>query len=96
LNVFYRDIQFIWQVILQAGFYLTPIIYTIEIFPKHLQRFVLLNPIARIIISSRDTIIYSSPATMEDLLFMLLSSIIFLLVGYIIFSKLEPGFAEEI
>ncbi len=96
LNVFYRDIQFIWQVVLQAGFYLTPIIYTIDIFPKDLQRFVLLNPIARIIISARNTIIYSSPATMEDLLFMLLSSIIFLLVGYMIFFRLEPRFAEEI
>jgi len=96
LNVFYRDVQFIWQVIMQAGFYLTPIIYTIDIFPKDLQRFVLLNPIARIIISARNTIIYSSPATMEDLLFMLLSSVVFLLVGYIIFFILEPRFAEEI
>ena len=28
LNVFYRDVQFIWQVILQAGFFATPILYT--------------------------------------------------------------------
>ena len=69
LNVFYRDVQFIWQVILQVGFYITPIIYTIDIFPKNLQRFILLNPIAQIIISARNTIIYSSPAKMGDLLF---------------------------
>jgi lipopolysaccharide transport system permease protein len=55
-----------------------------------------LNPIARIIISARDTIIYSSPAKMNDLLFMFLSSIVLLIVGYIIFSRLEPRFAEEI
>ncbi|OEU43926.1 sugar ABC transporter permease [Methanosarcina sp. Ant1] len=96
LNVFYRDVQFIWQVFLQIGFYITPILYTIDIFPKNLQRFALLSPIARIITSARDTIIYSSPAKTEDLLFMFLSSIVFLLVGYIIFSKLEPRFAEEI
>jgi lipopolysaccharide transport system permease protein len=96
LNVFYRDVQFIWQVFLQAGYFATPILYTIDIFPKDLQKFVLLNPIARIIISSRDTIIYSSPAKIEDLLFIFLSSIFFLLVGYFIFSKLEPKFAEEI
>jgi lipopolysaccharide transport system permease protein len=96
LNVFYRDVQFIWQVILQVGFYITPILYTLDIFPKDLQKFILLNPIARIIISARNTIIYSSPARMEDLLFMLISSIIFLLVGYIIFFRLEPKFAEEI
>ncbi len=96
LNVFYRDVQFIWQVLLQIGFYITPILYTIDIFPKNLQTFALLNPIARIIISARDTIIYSSPAKIEDLLFIFLSSIAFLVVGYIIFSRLEPGFAEEI
>jgi lipopolysaccharide transport system permease protein len=96
LNVFYRDVQFIWQVLLQIGFYITPILYTIDIFPKSLQTFVLLNPIARIIISARDTIIYSTPAKIEDLLFIFLSSIFFLLVGYVIFSRLEPGFAEEI
>ncbi len=96
LNVFYRDVQFIWQVLLQIGYFATPILYTIDIFPQNLQKFVLLNPVARILISARDTIIYSSPAKAEDLLFMFLSAIIFLFVGYIIFSRLEPRFAEEI
>jgi lipopolysaccharide transport system permease protein len=96
LNVFYRDVQFIWQVFLQIGYFATPILYTIDIFPNNLQRYVLLNPIARIIISARDTIIYSSPAKIEDLLFMFVSSIVFLLVGYIIFFKLESRIAEEI
>lgn len=96
LNVFYRDVQFIWQVLLQIGFYATPILYTIDVFSKNLQRFILLNPIARILNSARDTIIYSSPVKTEDLLFMVLSSIVFLLVGYIIFIRFEPRFAEEI
>jgi len=96
LNVYYRDVQFIWQVLLQVGFFATPVIYTTDVFPENLQKFVLLNPIARILNSARDTIIYSSPAKTEDLLFMCLSAIIFLFVGYIIFSRLEPGFAEEI
>jgi len=96
LNVFYRDVQFIWQVVLQIGYFATPILYTIDVFPKHLQKFVLLNPIARILNSARDTIIYSTPAKTEDLLFMFLSSIAILLVGHLIFSRLEPGFAEEI
>lgn len=96
MNVFYRDVQFIWQVLLQIGYFATPILYTVDIFPQELQKFVLLNPVARILISARDTIIYSSPAKTEDLLFMSLSAVIFLFVGYIIFSRLEPRFAEEI
>ncbi|MFZ2497934.1 MAG: ABC transporter permease [Methanosarcina sp.] len=96
LNVFYRDVQFIWQVLLQVGFFATPVVYTLETFPENIRNFILLNPIARVLISARDTIIYSSPAKIEDLLFMFLSSIFFLFVGYIIFSRLEPRFAEEI
>ena len=33
LNVYYRDIQYIWAVILQAGFFATPILYPISIIP---------------------------------------------------------------
>lgn len=96
LNVYYRDVQFIWDVLMQAGFFATPILYTMDILPETFQQIVLLNPMARIIISARDTIIYSTPARPEDLLFMFAASAFFLIVGYIIFSKLEPGFAEEI
>jgi len=96
LNVFFRDVQFIWQVILQAGFFATPILYTLDMFPAYLQKIILLNPIARIIISARDTIIYSLPASTNDMVYMFFSSIVFLFVGYLIFRKMEPKFAEEI
>lgn len=96
LNVYYRDVQFIWDVLMQAGFFATPILYTMDILPENFRQIVLLNPMARIIISARDTIIYSTPARLEDLLFMFAASAFFLIIGYIIFSKLEPGFAEEI
>jgi len=33
LNVYFRDIQFIWQVLIQAGFFLSPIFYSLDIFP---------------------------------------------------------------
>lgn len=96
LNVYYRDVQFIWDVLMQAGFFATPILYTIDILPDNFRSIFLLNPMARIIISARDTIIYSTPARFEDLLFMFVTSVFFLIIGYIIFSRLEPGFAEEI
>jgi len=31
LNVFYRDIQYIWAVIIQAGFFAAPIIYPVSL-----------------------------------------------------------------
>ncbi len=96
LNVLYRDVQFIWAVFLQAGYFATPIMYAVEIFPENLREIVLLNPVARVIVASRQTIIYSAPAQINDLMFMGIASIVFLFIGYIIFNKIEPRFAEEI
>lgn len=96
LNVLYRDVQFIWAVFLQAGYFATPIMYAIEIFPENLREIVLLNPVARVIVASRQTIIYSAPAQINDLIFMGIASIVILFIGYFIFNRIEPRFAEEI
>lgn len=96
LNVYFRDMQFIWDVFMQAAFFGTPILYTLDMFPESLKTIALLNPMARIIISARNTIIYSTPATTEDMIYIAASAIFFLVLGYAVFMRLEPGFAEEI
>ncbi|MCC7576943.1 MAG: ABC transporter permease [Methanomethylovorans sp.] len=96
LNVLYRDVQFIWAVLLQAGYFATPILYTLEVFPADLRSLVLLNPFARVIIAARETIIYASPMQTGDLIFMGVASIVSLIIGYAVFNKIEPRFAEEI
>ncbi len=95
LNVFYRDVQFIWAVIIQAGFFATPILYPVDIFGEELQRIFLLNPMAHIIMTARDVIIYSTPAAAGSLLYAGAMSLVTLIIGYIIFAHYEPRFAEE-
>jgi ABC-2 type transport system permease protein len=44
----YRDVSYIWEVILQAGFYVTPILYSLSIIPNTMaQKIMLLNPMAQ-------------------------------------------------
>ena len=95
LNVYYRDVQFIWAVIMQAGFFITPIIYELSIFPPQLQAIFRLNPIAQIIVTSRDCILYSTPPYPLSLFYIGVTSIVILIIGYVIFLKKEPSFAEE-
>jgi len=95
LNVFYRDVQFIWAVIIQAGFFATPILYPIDIFPETLRELFLLNPMAHIIMTARDVIIYSTPAAAGSLLYAGVMAVISLVAGYVIFAHYEPRFAEE-
>jgi lipopolysaccharide transport system permease protein len=96
LNVYFRDVQFIWRVILQAGFFATPILYPITIFPANLQSLVMINPMARIITMSRDCILYRTAPAAGDLAYVAAAALIILAAGYLIFDRLEPRFAEEI
>jgi lipopolysaccharide transport system permease protein len=95
LNVYYRDIQFIWAVVLQAGFFITPILYPLSIFSPTIQEILRLNPIAQIIVTSRDSILYSVPPYLPSLVYPGIATMIIFVVGYAIFLKLEPRFAEE-
>jgi ABC-type polysaccharide/polyol phosphate export permease len=95
LNVFFRDVQFIWAVILQAGFFATPILYPITIFDGLLQKILLLNPLAHILTAARDTIIYATPASTAGLAYAAISSLVVLALGYAVFYRFEPRFSEE-
>jgi lipopolysaccharide transport system permease protein len=95
LNVYFRDIQFIWAVVLQAGFFITPILYPLSIFSPQLQEILRLNPIAQIIVTARDSILYSTPPYLPSLVYPGVAALIVFIVGYKIFQKLEPRFAEE-
>lgn len=50
----YRDIGYIWEVILQAGFYLTPILYPMSIITNHrLQKLLFFNPMGQAVQDAR-------------------------------------------
>ncbi len=53
----YRDIGYIWEVLLQLGFYLTPILYSMTIIPHRFQKLQLLNPVAQVMQDARYSLI---------------------------------------
>lgn len=96
LNVYFRDIQFIWRVIIQAGFFATPILYPVTIFPENLQKIVMLNPMAMVITMSRNAVLYNIAPAPSDLAYTALSALVILVIGYAIFNRYEPDFVEVI
>ena len=63
LFVYFRDLGPIWEVIMQAGFYGTPIIYPItQISTNHLQiaKILMLNPMAQIVQDMRYILTFSN------------------------------------
>jgi len=53
LFVKYRDAGYIWEVLLQAGFYATPILYPLTYVASKYQPYLMLNPMAQIIQDAR-------------------------------------------
>lgn len=54
----FRDISYIWEVMLQAGFYATPIIYPLQMIDNHfVEKLLLLNPMAQAIQGARYDVI---------------------------------------
>ena len=72
LNVYYRDINQIWEIALQAGFFLCPIIYSASLIPARYALFYSLNPMTRIIESVRKIFYHDTLPAAYDLLVPLL------------------------
>ncbi|HEP1837598.1 TPA: ABC transporter permease [Streptococcus suis] len=105
LFVRFRDIGPIWEVVLQAGLYATPIIYSLTFIIQrgqtNIAKIMMLNPIAQIIQDLRHFLIYSGNMTIRDLIsnpFIIvipyLLPIVVFALGYIIFNKNAKRFAE--
>lgn len=96
LTVFVRDIDHFVSVILMLGFYATPIVYQGEMLPKKFQIFLKLNPMAQLVEAYRSILYYHRMPNMTMLVIWGLGSVALLVVGYLIFKKLEKSFVEEL
>jgi len=56
----FRDVNFIWEVFIQLGFYLTPILYAMTLVPERFQKLQLLNPMAQSMQDARYALISHS------------------------------------
>jgi ABC-2 type transport system permease protein len=106
VSVKLRDIGYIWELVLQAGFYATPIFYplstVIKVSPEA-AKLMMLNPMAQIIQDSRYAVISDKTDTIWSVLnnpFAIWVPLI-IVVGFFIlassyFKRQSPYFAEEV
>jgi len=96
LNVVYKDTQNLLEPLLLIWFYLTPVIYPLRIVPENYQWILKLNPISYVISMIRDVIFYQKLPNWIDLIILCLFSFGIFGVGYFIFRKNRPAFADII
>ena len=106
LNVKYRDTGHIWEIIMQAAFYATPIIYPLSIVVAKSEmaaKFLMMNPIAQAIQGARYSLITHDTITVTSLFgsvwFVLIPlsivAVVFI-IGTIYFKRNSKYFAENI
>lgn len=93
-NLFYRDIQYLLGLVIMIWMYLTPVIYSTEIFPAHYRWIFQLNPMAVIINAYRQVILAGGMPNLRSLAIALVLSIVLLLISYKFFKKVEGVFAD--
>lgn len=100
----YRDVSYIWEVLLQAAFYATPILYPITLVTDlTLQKLLMLNPMAQAIQDARYAVVTHETTTIADSfgypaarLIPLLISVVVLVLGILYFKKQAKTFAENL
>jgi ABC-2 type transport system permease protein len=106
LYVRFRDVQPIWEVIAQALFYLSPVIYVAAQY-RHVIRIAMLNPIATILTQMHYAWVGGTPthpvhsAAVEiggavRLLIPLALIVIMLVAGWLVFNREAPRIAENL
>ena len=94
VSVFYRDFNQIWEILLQAGFFLSPIFYSQDLIPSSMLTVYSLNPVERIVVATRQVLYYGGPPTAIDFAGLMLSGLLLLGIGLLAFRHFEERFGE--
>lgn len=100
----YRDVSYIWEVVTQAGFYITPILYPLTLITNpDFQKILLLNPMAQAIQDARYAAVTHETLTMSSVfgttyfhLIPISISLVLLGTGVFYFRKEAKNFAENL
>lgn len=92
-NVFFRDIQYIYNAITMAWTYLTPIFYPIEFLPDTLRYIVVhFNPLYSYATQLRDLALYNCMPDMSMVIYGVIDALLMLAIGVWVFLKTQNKF----
>ena len=96
LNLFYRDIQYLFNLVLTLWFYLTPVIYSVEFFPERYRWIFKLNPMSVFINAYRQVLLGGDWPNWFSLGTGAVITITLFIIANVIFQKLQKSFADVV
>jgi ABC-type polysaccharide/polyol phosphate export permease len=105
LNVFFRDFRYLITILLQVLFYATPIVYPIRYVPRHAHVLGMnvpartiynLNPLTRLMEAYRDVLYDNRFPPLGTMTVVVVSAVVALTLGWMVFARLQRRIAEEV
>lgn len=105
LNVYFRDLEYLTTLLLQMLFYATPVVYPLSLVPERatlwgmavpVRTLYTMNPMVRFVEIFRDCLYHLRMPGAKETLYVVAISAGTLLVGSLVFSRLQRRLAEEL
>lgn len=100
LYVYFRDLGYLWQIVLQVWFFATPIIYSPDLIsgrvPSWVERLSELNPLYHFTDGFRRVLYHGEPVRLLWFIQLLVSAVVSTMLGLAIFKRMSRRLAEEL
>ena len=96
LSIYIKDIRHLWDMIVMAGFWLTPIVYSESMMNETLPVIKYINPMAPIVLNMHRTFLYNEKPDYGVMLYGWLLAIVLFVIGYVVFKRYSHKAAEKI
>jgi lipopolysaccharide transport system permease protein len=96
VNVFFRDLTPMLGIVLQFWFWLTPIVYPLEVLPLPAQDLLLLNPVWPLVAAAQGIVLHGRWPEWSTLLWPALVALLFLCAGRLAFKRLCAEMVDEL
>lgn len=94
--VYLRDLKHIFGIIIQLWFYVTPVLYTVDLIPENLRWTLFLNPIAGYFVVFRQLVFSDGAVSFELLWAFVLWTCLFFVMANLMRSKFGPRLVEKL
>ena len=96
LTVYFRDLQYIMGILMMAWIYLTPVFFEMNIVPDKFVAIFNINPMTPVIVAYQQILYYKQIPEMGNLLHATFLGVVVLIIGYLVFDKIQKRFVEEL
>lgn len=96
MNLLYRDVQYLFNLVLTLWFYLTPVLYAVEFFPEKYRWIFKVNPMSVFINAYREVLLGKGVLNWASLAMGISVSLVIFIIAYSFFKKMENIFADVV